>query len=221
MRYYKNTFSAVINETLPQAKEPFLSPKQLDSLKTVSGVIVSIIAAAGIVALSAVAPNIFVALNSFFPRHSPGYSEKEKRRKIIKSFYYLKKSGLIKIKPTGRDYKVFLTALGRKRVQKLNFDTLRIPKTKIWDGKWWQVAADIPTKDHRGGADMLRKKLKEMGFFPLQRTLWFYPFDPTSEIVFILEHYGLGNFVTVMEVSRLDKDDEEKMKAFFKSNRVL
>jgi hypothetical protein len=77
------------------------------------------------------------------------------------------------------------------------------------------VAADIPTKDHRQGADLLRRKLKQMGFYPLQRSLWFYPFDPRPEIEFICREFGVANFVTVMEINRLDVQDEKLLKKHF------
>ena len=82
-------------------------------------------------------------------------------------------------------------------------------------------AADIPTKNYRRGADMLRRKLKELGFFSLQRTLWFYPFDPRKELEYVVNSFGIANFVTLMEVSRLDRDDEEIMKKFFRVSKIL
>lgn len=60
-----------------------------------------------------------------------------------------------------------------------------------------------------------------MGFFPLQRTLWFYPYDPRSEVEFIITYYGIERFVTVMEIYRLDKDDESKMLSHFKELKIL
>jgi hypothetical protein len=60
-----------------------------------------------------------------------------------------------------------------------------------------------------------------MGFYPLQRTLWLYPFDPREEIRFVVEHFGISQFVTVLEISRMDKEDESRMKDFFKASGVL
>lgn len=220
---YLRKIVEVIRESTPQEKISKVSPEQIQKLKTISAVALAIVGVAGVVTLSAIAPNIFIAIERLFLEKSSSrkLSKREKDQKVAKTFYYLKRSGLIKMKPTGQDFLIFLTRFGKKRMEKLNIDTLIVPEPKFWDGKWWQVAADIPTKEYKKGADLLRKKLKEMRFFPLQRTLWFYPYNPRKEVGFIIRHYGIEQFVTVMEVSRLDKDDERKMKKFFKEKKIL
>ena len=57
-----------------------------------------------------------------------------------------------------------VTPRGKKRLEKLTFASFVIPKPENWNKKWWLVAADIPTKDHKLAADALRRKLKKMGF---------------------------------------------------------
>jgi len=54
--------------------------------------------------------------------------------------------------------------------------------TKPWDKKWRLVVFDIPEKN-RLARDALRKKLKELGFAPLQRSTWISPLaiDPFLE----------------------------------------
>ena len=68
---------------------------------------------------------------------------------------------------------------------------------------------------------IMLNKLKDMGFYPLQRTLWFYPFDPRKELESVLRRYDIGRFVTVMEVNRLDKSDEKIMKKYFRSQKII
>lgn len=223
MEYQK--IGSVIRSSTPSERErrPRLTPQQIEKLKTLSNIALAVIAGVGIIALSAIAPNIFVAVDKIFSEKYPNrkFSKREKDIKVSQTFYYMKRSGFIRMKPIGSDFKIFLTKLGKKRLGKLNFENMVIKRPSSWDGKWWQVAADIPTKRYRRGADLLREKLKELGFYPLQRTLWFYPYDPREEIEFIVKHYGIERFVTVMEVSRLDKEDEAKMKQFFKEERLL
>src|ERR1051326_1331816 len=180
----------------------------------------AIIAAGGIVALSAAAPNLIGALGKINSslKH---LSKKDKAERIKREIYYLKKSGQIKIKRTAKEVFISLTRLGRKKLPKIAFHSLHIPKQKHWNHRWWQVAADIPTKDYRNAADALRTKLKQMGFYSLQRTLWFYPFDPRRELQFLINHYRISQFVTVMEVSRLDKADERILKSHFKNCSIL
>jgi len=221
MRYEK--IGTIIRRATPAERPAKFTPEQIEKFKTVGAVALGIIGTLGVVALTILAPNIFVAVNKLFLEKHPNrrFSKKEKDIKVAQTFYYLKRSGLIIMKPIGSDIKIFLTKLGKKRLNQLNFHSLSVPKPRKWNGKWWQVAADIPTKEHRIGADLFRKKLKNMKFYPLQRTLWFHPYDPRDQIELIAEHYGIARFVTVMEISRLDLDDLMRMKEYFKNERIL
>ena len=223
MAYYK--ISAVIRKAQPQEKIPRISTEQVEKLKDASAIALSVIAGAGLVTLGAITPGIFIALEEYF-RLRDRYrrkklSRKDKQQKVLKTFYYLKQRGYINMKPAAGDFKISLTDKGFERMKEVNFDTLTIERPKNWDGKWWQVAADIPTKKYRRGADLLRQKLKDIGFFPLQRTLWFYPYDPRAEIEFVATTYGIERFVTVMEINRLDDDDEIKLKSYFIDEGIL
>ena len=40
------------------------------------------------------------------------------------------------------------------------------------DGQWRLALADIPSNPYRPNADQFREKVKRMGLYPLQRTVW-------------------------------------------------
>ncbi len=221
MKYQK--IAGLIREANPRKGKFEISSNQLESLRTAADMALAIIAVAGIITVSAVVPNLLAALGKLFTQKNPGrrYLRREKEQKAARAFYYLRKKNYIAFKKDGPDFKVFLTALGRKKSDSLAFKILQPSKSPKWDGRWWQVAADIPTKEYRWAADLFRNKLKDMKFYPLQRTLWFYPFDPRAEIEFIVGHYGISRFVTVMEIIGLDREDEQKMKEHFVLAGVL
>lgn len=193
-----------------------LTSEQKQLLQTAAGAALALIATAGVIAIAAGAPNVFQAIDKVY-RFTRGKKLpfKDKQAKTAQTFYYLKRQGLIQIQSNKNVLFARITEKGKQKMEKLNLDTLRIKRPKNWDGKWWLVAADIPTKDYRWAADLLRKKIKQMQFYPLQRTLWLYPYNPVREIEFLSQHFGIARFVTVMEVSRLDKDDERRLKSFF------
>lgn len=219
----KPTIKSIILKSLPVEKPPIITDEQLERLKSAGEVALAIIGVAGTIALSAVAPNIFTALDKiFFKKTSARRSTRsQKEQKLQRTFYYLKEHGYIIIKPKGRDFKVWLSKLGKRKLKKVALDALSIPKPKSWNGKWWLVAADIPTEDYKWAADLFRQKLKDIKFYPLQRTLWFYPYDPRKEIEFLMNYFGIGRFVTVMEVERMDFSDEKKMIEFYKGEKIL
>ncbi|MBI4054053.1 MAG: hypothetical protein HY397_01850 [Candidatus Doudnabacteria bacterium] len=223
MKRNRFALSSSISAVLPRDPGFKLSETQLKVLRTASKVALALVALAGTVAISVVAPNLFQVFGALYEKRgkSQSFSTKEKKQKITQTFYYLKRSGLIRFKPDGNDWILCLTDLGKKRFSKLSLDLLSVPKAKHWNGRWWLVAADIPTKSHRPGADLLRNKLRQMGFYSLQRTIWLHPFDPRKEIEYITRAFEINNFVTVMEVARIDREDEQKIKSHFKQSRVL
>ena len=218
MATIKTNITAEIKKTTNwQRPTVELTDDQKQLIKTVAGAALAVIATAGVIAIAAAAPNIFAAVDKVY-RQAKGkkHSFKEKRAKTAQAFYYLKKQGLIQIKPNKNGLLARITPKGRDKIRKLNLDTLRVKRPKHWDGKWWLVAADIPTKEYRWAADLFRDKIKQMQFYPLQRTLWLYPYNPISEVEFVSQYFGIARFVTVMEINRLDRDDEEKLLKFFK-----
>ena len=220
----QNGVRNIIKSNIPWQFKALLSEQATRQLKSASSVALAMLASAGIISLSAVAPNVISAIGHFtlqrkYPKRRSAFENPAK--KTAETFYYLKRSGLIRVKAQKNDLIITLTRLGRKKADELKFESLFIPKTKNWNKKWWLVAGDIPTRDHRWGADMLRKKLKDLNFYPLQRTLWVYPHDPKRELQFILDRFSIQNFVTLMEVSRLDKEDEKKVKKFFRNLKII
>ena len=213
----------IVYQNIPWRFRPLLSEEAASHLKSASSIALAILAGAGIMTLSAIAPNVISAIGHFTLKRGRGRSNRLRNldKKTAETFYYLKRSGLIRLKANKKDFLVKLTELGRKKAELLDFQALYVPKAKKWDKKWWLVAADIPTRDHRWGADLLRRKLKEMNFYPLQRTLWVYPHDPRKQLEFIISRFHVQHFVTLMEINRLDKEDELKVKKFYKTNNIL
>src|SRR3989344_350068 len=213
--YQKPSIAKAFERTAPRPIIE-LPREQVDKLKNYSDILLGILMVGGILTMTVLAPNALQALELFEKRgEKRNLTHKEKRRKVLKSFYYLKNQGDVKFIPKGDDFEVILTQKGKKKIKRLNFETLSIQRDKQWDGKFWQVAADIPTK-YKLGADAFRDKLKLMNFYSLQRTLWFYPFNPRIEIEFVARTYGIDPFVTVMKIDELDISDKKLLVGYFK-----
>jgi len=102
----------------------------------------------------------------------------------------------------------------------MNFEDLQIRVEKSWNSHWWVVVSDVP-KEFRYQADRFREKLKKMKLYPLQRTVWVFPFDPRDEIDFVSAYFGLDRYVTVMEVLKLDPADGQLIREYFEDNDIL
>jgi hypothetical protein len=194
-----------------------LNRRQIEQLKIFSHVVLALIGAAGIITLGLVAPNALKTIKYCrnIKRKFENLAADEKQARIERTFYYLRSSGLLKFKEEENETLLLLTGKAKKLLQTVGYQTMQVTDNKVWNKKWWLVAADIPTKEHRLGADQFRRKLKNMSFYPLQRTLWVYPHDPRKEIKFITEMFGISKFITVMEINRLELEDEKNIKKFF------
>lgn len=193
-----------------------------DSVKSVATNILVVAGYVGAIGLLLTAPNTLKLFAPLFRRqyHRP-LTKSEQRQKFLKSLYYLKQSGQISIEEKEGGLLARLTSKGIGRWNRITSEVHSIEKPVKWDGRWWLVAADIPTKQYRIAADMFRLKLRELKLYPLQRTLWMYPHDPRRELQYVVTKYGIGKFVTVMEVNRIDTQDRREMLTFFKQKHIL
>ena len=138
---------------------------------------------------------IFVAASSpYFIRNllaSDKQWRRYPRRKISNTFYNLKRQGLIKITKRNHQIYVSLTEKGRKKAGMYQIDSLKIKKPKKWDKRWRLVIFDIAQlkKTYR---EAFRGKLKELEFYPLQKSVWVHPFDCRVEIELLRDFFGLS-----------------------------
>lgn len=107
--------------------------------------------------------------------------------------------------------KIILTEKGKKRAVVAKIDELIIPEQKYWDKKWRIVIFDIPEK-LKHVRNTLRKKLKELGFIELQKSVFIYPYPCKDEIDFIIEVFDLRNYVKLMTVTEITNESELKLK---------
>jgi CRISPR-associated endonuclease Cas2 len=111
----------------------------------------------------------------------------------------------------GKQIYISLTKEGRKKAGKYNIDNLEIKKTKKWDGKWRILIFDIQEK-HKMKREALRGKLKELGFYKLQKSTWICPYEFEREINILRNFFGFSyremRVVTAIEV---EKDGEIKL----------
>jgi len=114
------------------------------------------------------------------------------RRKVSNAFSRLKREGCIVTTRKNRQIYISLTEKGRKKAGWLQIDELQIRKPKKWDKKWRIVIFDIAQlkKLYR---EAFRGKLKELGFRPLQKSVWIHPFDCRDELALLKDFFGLSD----------------------------
>jgi hypothetical protein len=125
------------------------------------------------------------------------------------SFY---RSNLVKRKEN-KDGTTTLTLTKKGKIKALTykFDEMKLEK-KNWDGKWRVIFFDIPEKQ-RFARDILRDKIKGLGFCELQKSVFVFPYQCENEIEFLIENYGITKWVRFGILEKIDND--AYLKKFF------
>jgi len=141
-----------------------------------------------------------------------------KKKPLGSSFAYLKRRGFIEIVKEGYDLRIALTKEGKRQAGKYQIDDLEIARPKTWDRKWRVIIFDIP-HIQKSLRNVFRRKLKELGFHPIQKSVWVHPFDCQEEIKLLREFLGLNkNQIQLLLVEKIDND--KYLKNFFKINHT-
>ncbi len=87
-------------------------------------------------------------------------------------------------------------------------------KKNSWDGIWRLVIFDIPD-DQKKAREALRQKIKEMGFYSLQKSVFITPYECENEIDFVCSIFDIDrNNVLILEVNKFE--GAEKLIHYFK-----
>ena len=64
---------------------------------------------------------------------------------------------------------------------------------------------DIPTKPkiYNQAREALRLKIKELGFFQMQKSAWVCPYECEDELLFVAELYHVEKYIEVLTVEKL------------------
>jgi CRISPR-associated endonuclease Cas2 len=172
---------------------------------TIGKCILILLAFSAFMALAATAPNIFQVIKLFQKRDKNLKSAKEKS--IQKALYRLKNQKLILI--TEKDGKtiVEITQKGKVKALKYKIENIKIKKPKSWDKKWRLVIFDISNKK-RLARDVLRWKLKQLGFYRFQKSVWIYPYPCEDEIDFIKSVYQIEPNVKLVTAEKMEDEDK-------------
>jgi len=134
------------------------------------------------------------------------------QRTLHESIKNLHQSKMIDYRENNDDtVTLILSDEGKKRALKYNLDRIKIKKPVRWDGLWRMVIFDIPER-FKQGRDALAVKLKQLDFYPLQKSVFIYPYECKNEIDFIVEIFNLRPYVRFVIVKETDIDLDLKNK---------
>ena len=137
---------------------------------------------------------------------------KHERRKTKRSVEPLLRYGLVSVKPgkSAIEKEIRMTLAGKELAEYL-FHSL--PKPKKWDGKWRIIAFDVP-EPYNTARRALSLKLRELGCYHYQNSVFVYPYDCREDINFIKNYFGFDSAIKYIVAEKLD--DEKTLEEFFK-----
>lgn len=142
-------------------------------------------------------------------------SDNRSRRKFRNGLYRMKKQKLVEIYYINNEEVVEITEKGKKRLLQYDYDDMKINTHKKWDNLWRIVIFDIPEK-RKKARNAINLKLKELGFYPIQKSTFVFPYECKKEIDFIGEHFFVRKHINYIVAKNID--DDKKLKKFFNFN---
>lgn len=127
------------------------------------------------------------------------------------AIHRMKKNGLIKESRRGGKKFLKLTKRGRVHVLLCKLQECPPPHPRTWNGKWWLALFDIPEMG-KLLRNRIRKTLKAVGFHCLQKSVYIWPYELPDELIVYLNESGLGRYIRLVRVDRLDDDRALKKK---------
>lgn len=175
--------------------------------------ILKVLAMAGVVAIAATSPPLARFLWETFFKDKTQQKKAEEFRRFSRALAYLRKSRLLILKENSDGaLTVELSENGKRKIKEFQVEDLQIKRYAKWDGIWRIVIFDIPKKKSHE-RETFRGKLKELGFFQLQESVWAFPYPCQQEVEFIVELFGVYPYVNFIEAVHI-KDDVKLRKHF-------
>lgn len=134
--------------------------------------------------------------------------EDAKKRGVLRAtIRRLEKQELVSWNETSGKVRLTLTEKGRKRVLQYNIDRLEIKDRGSWDGLWRVVVFDVP-ESKRDARDLFRKKLKDLGFYQLQKSVFLTRYECKDEIDFLRHSLEIAPhvlYIKAKDISGIEK----------------
>ena len=136
-------------------------------------------------------------------------NEKLKVRRAIKS---LQKYDLVQVTP-GKSLIEQKIRISRAGNEFMEYEGIKLPKLKKWDGKWRVIMFDIPEEFFKARR-ALSLKLRELGCYHYQNSVFVYPHDCSKEMKFVEVFFGFKGYIKLMLAEKVD--DQETLEDYFK-----
>lgn len=147
------------------------------------------------------------------PKYKKDYRKWQKfdPNRLKQTINRLKDRGMVTVVEEGNQAIVKIAKEGKEELLRYDLDRMRIKRPVRWDKKWRFVIFDIPN-EKRTVSDLFRRKLKDLDFFHLQRSIFVHPFPCEKEIKFLRVIWEIEPFVRYLVVDRFEGEELVSLK---------
>ena len=171
----------------------------------IAEIILRSLLAVGVTAVLITLPGVAHIFTMFKPKNN------YERQRVKQTVKRLEKSGYIKIRKQNGKEKIVITQKGKRKVLEYDFNKMKLKIPKKWDGLWRMVIFDIP-EDRKSVRNAISYKLKDLGFYPLQKSVFVFPHECRNEIDFVGEFFFARKHIRYMEMKDIDDDSKLRKK---------
>ncbi|KKP32407.1 MAG: hypothetical protein A2312_04760 [Candidatus Staskawiczbacteria bacterium RIFOXYB2_FULL_32_9] len=177
--------------------------------------ILGVLVLVGVITITATSPYFLYKLAKIMLKNKD--LSKYDQKKFSDIFSYAIKRGYIKVEKDGHDIKIVATEKGKRNFEAHKFAKLQIACPRKWDGKWRVVIFDIPDTQ-KLQRNAFRRKLKSLGFYSLQKSVWLHAFDCKKEIDILRNFFGINQKqIQVLVVQEIEgKELNKKLRDVYK-----
>lgn len=176
--------------------------------------ILRLVAIGGFTAAMLIAPNSVQLFNKPIRKYFNKLDKKAQKRELMKFHRYMLRQNLIS---ENYQHGLQLTKKAKKRLLKADINNLKIQTNTVWDNKWRLIFYDIPEK-YKSGRDALSHKLRSLGCYQLQRSIWVHPYPCKKIVETIAAAYDIDKYVTYAETTYIA--NEQLLKSHFTSIKM-
>lgn len=133
--------------------------------------------------------------------------DKARKQGFVKStIKRLEKQKMVFWSEASGNLRLVLTENGKRRVLQYRLDELTLKKPKKWDGLYRVIIFDIP-ESKKGVREIFRKKLKDLEFYQLQKSVFVTQYECRDEIDFLKNVYEIESYVSYILATQIPDID--------------
>jgi DNA-binding transcriptional regulator PaaX len=131
------------------------------------------------------------------------------KREFNRTVKRLEENKLIGYKDEKDGITIYLKKEGKKKALKYSLDDIEIQRPDRWDKKWRLVMFDIP-ESKKTARNFLKRKLDDMGFVLIHKSVYVHPFPCENEIDYICALFEIKQYVRTATAEKIDNQNELK-----------